>query len=303
MLQNYELRAQARKALQNNWQIALLVGLIAMLPSIISQVGATLTGGNLATRMMETISSGNVQMLTSDQALASYLQGLLRDSGYQATALVSVLAWLIAPVLSLGFTAYLLGLVRMNAGGVAAVFSRAKVWYKAIGLNLLVSIKVFLWGLPGAVLTFGGIFLATSRATLSNWNAVLNGISILYSLGLAAMTVPMVLAALRYAMATTVLADAPETGVFACVKRSKELMQNRKGAYFTLMLSFIGWALLLSITQVLLMSLVGYVIASTVYMVLNLALQVYMNATSCEFYLQVKGEEPIIVLDAPNQEN
>ena len=100
-----------------------------------------------------------------------------------------------------------------------------------------------------------------------------------------------------------VLADAPETGVFACVKRSKELMQNRKGAYFTLMLSFIGWALLLSITQVLLMSLVGYVIASTVYMVLNLALQVYMNATSCEFYLQVKGEEPIIVLDAPNQEN
>ena len=50
MLTNYELRLRARTALKNNWPIALMVALIAALPSLIYQVLSVVainTDGNM----------------------------------------------------------------------------------------------------------------------------------------------------------------------------------------------------------------------------------------------------------------
>lgn len=293
-MMNVEIRMRARKALRNNWQIALLVGFIAMLPSIISQVVTVLTGGSLTNRLLTLLESSSPQQLMDPDFFTAFYSQLLASSGFIASCVVAVAAWLVAPVLSLGLTAYLLGLFRGTPGQVSAVFSRVGVWYKAIGLNLLVAIKAALWAVPGLALMYGGAYLIAAVA--DNWNTALSLLSVLLYAGYAAALIPMVMAMLRYAMATYALADAPETTVRGCVARSKQLMKNRKGQLFTLQLSFLGWMLLLALVNSMLSMLLGYVVGSTIYMFLNLALQIYMSAAICAFYLHLCGSTPAAVL-------
>ena len=296
---NVEIRMRARNALRNNWQIALLVGFIATLPGIVSQVVTVLTGGSLATRLMERFTS--VEQLMEADFFTNFFNDLLSSGGFIASCAGSVVAWLVAPVLSLGLTAYLLGLVRGTPGQISSVFSRVGVWYKAIGLNLLVAIKAVLWAVPGLALMYGGAYLIGSLAT--NWNTALSLLSMLLYAGYAAALIPMIMAMLRYAMANYVLADAPETTVRGCIARSKALMQGHKGQLFTLGLSFFGWMLLLELVTSLLYSMLGYVLGATVGMFLNLALQVYMSTAWCVFYLHLCGETPVVVLPKEEPDN
>lgn len=298
---NVEIRMRARKALHSNWQIALLVGFIAMLPSIISQVVTVLTGGSLASRLMLQLESSSAQQMMDPDYLTAFFSQVMTSGGFVTSGVVSVVAWLVAPVLSLGLTAYLMGLVRGTPGQISAVFSRVGVWYKAIGLNLLVAVKAILWAVPGMAFMYGGAYLIATQA--NNWDTALSLLSVLLYAGYAAAMIPMVMAILRYAMATYVLADAPETTVRGCVARSKQLMKNRKGQLFTLGLSFIGWMLLLGIAQSLVSMLLGYVVGSTIYMFLNLALQIYMNTAFCAFYLHLCGETPVVVLPKAEEQD
>lgn len=292
---NFEFRVRARKALQNHWQIALLIGLIAALPELLSQLVSALTGGSAAQRLTVLIEN-DMNILYSNERLASELQSILNDQGFQWSAILRVVAWLVAPALSLGMTAYLLGLLRMQAGTVSSVFSRMKIWYKSIGLHIMTSLKAFLWALPGIAVTIAATFLLAYNVSSADLNRLVSWVNFLAYAGTLSAIIPMVLALLRYAMASMVLADEPSTGVMQAIRRSKELMKHQKGNFFLLMLSFVGWYLLLVLLEILLINMVGYVLASTIYMVLSLALNVYISTTACAFYLNAKGESPVIVL-------
>lgn len=292
---NFEFRVRARKALQNHWQVALLIGLIAALPELLSQLVSALTGGSAAQRLTVLIEN-DMNILYSNERLASELQSILNDQGFQWSAILRVVAWLVAPALSLGMTAYLLGLLRMQAGTVSSVFSRMKIWYKSIGLHIMTSLKAFLWALPGIAVTIAATFLLAYNVSSADLNRLVSWVNFLAYAGTLSAIIPMVLALLRYAMASMVLADEPSTGVMQAIRRSKELMKHQKGNFFLLMLSFVGWYLLLVLLEILLINMVGYVLASTIYMVLSLALNVYISTTACAFYMNAKGESPVIVL-------
>lgn len=292
---NFEFRVRARKALQNHWQIALLIGLIAALPELLSQLVSALTGGSAVQRLTVLIEN-DMNILYSNERLASELQSILNDQGFQWSAILRVVAWLVAPALSLGMTAYLLGLLRMQAGTVFSVFSRMKIWYKSIGLHIMTSLKAFLWALPGIAVTIAATFLLAYNVSSADLNRLVSWVNFLAYAGTLSAIIPMVLALLRYAMASMVLADEPSTGVMQAIRRSKELMKHQKGNFFLLMLSFVGWYLLLVLLEILLINMVGYVLASTIYMVLSLALNVYISTTACAFYMNAKGESPVIVL-------
>lgn len=293
---NFEFRVRARKALQNHWQIALLIGLIAALPELLSQLVSALTGGSAAQRLTVLIEN-DMNILYSNERLASELQSILNDQGFRWSAILRVITWLVAPALSLGMTAYLLGLLRMQAGTVSSVFSRMKIWYKSIGLHIMTSLKAFLWALPGIAVTIAATFLlAYNVNSTEDLYSMVSWVNFLAYAGTLAAIIPMVLALLRYAMASMVLADEPSTGVMQAIRRSKEMMKHQKGNFFLLMLSFVGWYLLLVLLEILLINMVGYVLASTIYMVLSLALNIYITTTACAFYLNAKGESPVIVL-------
>ena len=61
--------------------------------------------------------------------------------------------------------------------------------------------------------------------------------------------VPGIVASYRYAMAPYIMAEDPTVSVSEAIRRSKEIMNGRKGDLFLLDLSFIGWALLAILTM------------------------------------------------------
>ena len=110
-------------------------------------------------------------------------------------------------------------------------------------------------------------------------------------LGLAGSMIAGIMATYRYAMSVYVMADAPETPVLRCIRRSKEIMHRRKGELFFLELSFIGWSLLLSYVQSILNGF-GPVIGLTLGMFASLFLTVYTNCAKPAFY-QEYGVGPL----------
>lgn len=60
--------------------------------------------------------------------------------------------------------------------------------------------------------------------------------------------IPGIVAAYRYSMATYIMAENPGMQATEAIERSKALMDGRKGDLFCLDLSFIGWALLATLT-------------------------------------------------------
>lgn len=289
MVTNYELRLKARKALQGNWQVALLVMFIASLPSLISQVVSALQGDTLMAALLTQVSMGNTEIFSSPEGLMSLVKDQV-GTGYLLRNVLSVLAWLVSSFLTLGMLNYLLRTLRAQDGFITTVFSRTSCFFKAIGLNLMIALKIILWALPGAVLMGVTLVLAMmwsgETSSVQAWLVL-----ILMYASYAALIVPVVMAAFRYAMATTVMADHPDMGVMQAIGESKSIMAKRKFLLFTLELSFIGWALLLAVVDSALTYLIGAVLGSTVYMLLNLALQVYMQTSMCAFYEQYRVHE------------
>jgi len=90
------------------------------------------------------------------------------------------------------------------------LFSRFNCFGKAIGLSIVIGIKIWLWSL---------LFI-----------------------------IPGIIAWYRHSMAFYVMAEHPEIGVIDAIEESKRLMAGNKASLFILSLSFIGWRLLCILT-------------------------------------------------------
>ena len=131
---------------------------------------------------------------------------------------------------------------------------------KAIGIAIMIFIRVFLWSLL--------------------------------------LIVPGIIAGFRYSQAIFILADDPSKGINQCIEESKQLMNGNKMKYFCLSLSFIGWMLLASIPDSIVeiiyqnnpdasgMLIVSYLAALPVLFV-----TVYMMAAFARFYQMLIGEK------------
>ena len=74
--------------------------------------------------------------------------------------------------------------------------------------------------------------------------------SIITVIGLILFIIPGIIFALMYSQAYFIMADNPELGAMECLKRSRIMMIGNKGYLFGLIFSFMGWALLASISIV-----------------------------------------------------
>ena len=295
------LKMKAKQALKGNWQTALLVCFIASLPGIAGQVLSIITGGDLATRimngMMQTVDELNAGMIPAnlDQYLIDTMMAQF-DQMFILSAVVSLVMAVITPALMLGLYKHLFSLLRGQGGEMKDAFSRMHLFFKAIGLQLLIWVKVFLWALPGAALMFGGSWI--SAEVLSHMDGVtvetvMNVVSLLTNASYVAMLVPVVMATFRYAMAPYHLADCPDERLRDCIDESKTIMKHRKAALFMLQFSFIGWHFLISVIDMFLQSTFGFVIGQTANMFMSLALTLYIEATVCCFYLVAKNPEQV----------
>ena len=298
---NALVKAKARQSLKNNWQVALLVCFFASLPGIVGQVVTILTGGDAATRMSEGLYALMVQMESGhipadpNAAIMKAMAAQFNQAFLYASIGTLVLG-LFTPMLMLGMKHYLFELLRGKPGNVKDVLSRSRLFFKAIGLDLYVYLKILLWALPGFALLIGGSVASTAIITNmqdATIDTVLNVLMVLTYASYAAIFVPVIMATFRYAMAVYHLADTPDARIRDCVAESKKLMKNRKMSFFSLQFSFIGWHLLVSIISMLLQSMFGYVIGQTVNMFLSLALTLYIETTLCCFYLLLTNPDQI----------
>ena len=149
---------------------------------------------------------------------------------------VNLLALLLSPALMLGCDRYFLSLLVGRDSGVReGLLGRMRIWPKALWLYVQMGVRIFLWSLL--------------------------------------LVVPGVLAAIRYSMAPYFMAQDPSISASEAIEKSKHAMKEMKLAYFSLIISFIGWSLLANVAQMFLMSF-GVVIALVAAQFMQVAISV-----------------------------
>ena len=297
-------KMKARAALQQHWQTALLIALIVNLPTLLVQGIAAFTNNDAVTRLEDMIlqASGSAAAMN---ALPESVRGMLSESGVIAMLVLSAAAWLVTPVLSAGMNHWTLERLRGQELPVSAVFSRLRIFFKSIGLRLLIMLKVLLWTLPGlAVFLFSvvPILRANPQTTEELISAANTGIHFVY-LGMIAMMALGVMGFLYYAMAEFILADEPEEHVLSCVRRSKMLMKGRRSVLMSLYLSFLIWYLLILFLTSMAVGIGGSVFALVLQMLGTLFLSVYMLASEGVFYEALRqAPAPGVQADIPPEE-
>lgn len=102
--------------------------------------------------------------------------------------------------------------------------------------------------------------------------AILMGLIIM--LGYICFIIPGIILTLSYSLVPIILIKKPELGIVETLKYSREKMQGHKLDTFVLGLSFIGWAILGTLT----------------FGILYIWLYPYMQLTFTKFYLNILGE-------------
>ena len=301
MLISSVFKAKARAALKQHWQTALLIALIVNLPTLLVQGLASFTGSDALARTEEMLlqaSAGNISMDT----LTGSLQAMMAESGVIAMAGLGILAWLVTPALAAGMDHWTLERLRGRELPVSAVFSRLRIFFKSIGLRLLIILKVLLWMLPGFAVSLVSVFFIFRSApqTTEDLLSAANLSTQFMSFGIIAMLVLGIMGYLYCAIADLILADEPEEGALSCIRRSKTLMKGRRGKLMSLMLSFLLWYLLIIILSSVVGEISGSVVAILAEMLGSLSLSVYMLAAKGAFYEALrKMPLPDIPADQP----
>ena len=283
-------KMKAREALKDHWLVGLLIALVVNLPALLVQGIASATGNDLMIRLQEALygavnaGSGAVD----ESRLMDGLQGILGSAGIWVMQGLSLLAWLLTPCLTLGMTAWILGRLRKQEDpGVGAVFSRMGLFWKGIGLRLYVTWRVFLYMLPGIVLSILSmlpLWLSDRSSRISVLSAANTAIG-LQTVSLVAAGVLGAVAALKYTLSDMYLADHPEMGAVQAAKASRQATRGRTGSVFMLYASFILWYLLEMMAASVCQEMFGTIPSLMVQMLGSLAITVYLNTAVTAYYL------------------
>lgn len=233
MLAPYLFKARAVRALKGNWQTALLITFFSGIFSTLLDLGRTLIFPDVVS--VESAMKALEQTAQSDWLLLS---------------LLSLLATLLTPMLSVSCCHYFVGRLHGEELGFAGLWSRGKLLFRSLWLYLLMGIKVFLWSLL--------------------------------------LVAPGVIAAFRYAMAPYYLAEDPTLTASQAIEKSKKSMDGAKMSLFMLEISFFGWLLLSTAAELLLYD-VSPVVAMVVGQCVSLFVATYLNGASAAFYLAVSS--------------
>ncbi len=283
MIPAFVFRQRARKAMKPVLSVLVLVVLIAMLPSLISQTLTYVTESDPVTALTELCTEERLNAMagTDEQAattaleeLSGGMQTFLGEKGVWIL-LTGALTLLFGPVLALGQKHAMLKVFRGEEITAATGLERLPLFFKAIGLEVMTCLRLLLWELPGLAVMILGTALTLAVPTLGQ--AVAMG-------GLALMFVLMIRAMYGFRMAAYIMAESPEAGIRAALRRSTRMMNGRRMELFYLEFSFLGWRLVVALAQSLLMGLLGYVVGMTLGLLISFFLEMYVCMAEAAFY-------------------
>lgn len=283
-------KARAREALKGHWQTALLIALIVNLPGLLAQGISVFTGNDPADRLQSVMIVASRDGTLTQGLLMNEITSYLQSSGFWLAVGLNAAAWLVTPCLALGMYRWLMDRLRKAPAtdAVSGAFCRVRLFFKAIGLQLLVILKILLWMLPGFCLFVGLIFSLYQAQTAVAVDSAMRTMNYLTLPVILVMAVPGAIAALRFAMAEFILADEPETKITECVRRSKEQMRELKRMLFMLLVSFLLWYLMQLLVASYLSGMGAGILSLLFQMLTGLALSVYMSGSEAAFYLETR---------------
>ena len=283
---NY-LRAKTRAALKGHWQTALLIALVVNLPSLLAEGIAAYTGNDPVTWLTGLVTAASRDGMLTESLLAEQTAAFFRSSGFLTIAVLNAVAWLVTPCLTLGMYRWQLNRLRGEEEPVGTVFCRVPQFFKALGLRLLLLLKILLWTLPGFALCCLFLFLM-----MRNGSALLQTVPMarylvepVFLILISLMAAPAVLAALRYALAEYLLADLPDTRVTECVRVSKKLMRRHLRPLFLLMLFSMMWLLAATFASSVFSGIASGVITLMLQMLAGLVQTAYVGVAVGAYYL------------------
>lgn len=283
MIPAFEFRRRAREAMKPVMSVLIMVMLVAMLPSLIGNTVTMITGSDPSQALADLYTEERItamldpDLAVSQAAMEEFLGGIKAFflEKWPFIALTTAITLIFSPVLNLGQNHTLLKALRKEEISAGTVLARLPLFFRAIGLRLMTALRIFLWMLPGwAVSMVGAVALVFVPSV---------GILLVFAATIL-MLVLMLRAMYSYRLAPYVMADAPDTGVGAAIRRSVQVMNGRRMELFSLEFSFFGWRLLLQMGQMMLLSMFGSVIGMTLGMFVSFFLQMYINMSEAAFY-------------------
>jgi len=205
-----------------------------------------------------------------------------------AAIFLGILVALFITVVNFGYMRYCLNVSRGMEAGYGDLIGGFAYTGRVLGMQVMIFLFILLWTM--AIVVPGTIIIVLLAAFLGD-----SGVGIFLMIALYLLMIVAVFAiCLRYALADLALADDPELGAMGAIRRSKELMVGRCGEYVVLMLSFLGWELLLGLIAGAVTGVIGALhipgtIATFVGAVVSLPMTVwltsYVNLTCARFFL------------------
>jgi len=168
-----------------------------------------------------------------DQLLSLLSNG---ETAFTLSLFCSILMSLYLVIIQFSFNLWSLWTSRNMDPGLGSLLQGFSVAGRVIVMEVLIYLRVLGWSLLlGLLVASPLVYLLLMGSSL------LAPLLLLVIAGLYAATWAIML---RYALAPYLLADSPDAGASAAVRRSAELMRGWKWELFKLEFSFIGWALL-----------------------------------------------------------
>ena len=215
---SHDFRQQAKDALQGNWFIAIIAGIIA------SFFGAQAFYGGGVSFEFSVPSGGSGSGMTEEELQLIF--GELSNSGITEVLSSSFFMAYLAFVSAMVIFASVWNILRLIFGGAIGI------GYSNFNLDLIEGRKAKLSTLFGSMKQLINGLLAN----------ILRGIFVtLWSL---LFFIPGIIANYSYAMVHYVMADNPGISASDAIAESKRLMKGNKWRLFCLNLSFFGWVLL-----------------------------------------------------------
>ena len=286
-----EFRRKALTALKGHWQTALIIALIVNLPMLLAQGITVFSGNDLTEKLQAVFISATRDGVFTQDLLTEEINAFMQGSGFWSTQALYLAAWLVTPCLTLGMYSWILNRLRGQEEPVSAVFSRVHMFFKALGLHLLIALKLLLWALPGIALTVllaipASRLLAAGGSSEAQLEYSVLVVEMLSINCIAAVGIPVALAAIRYSLSEYILTEEPGEKITVCVKRSKAMTKRKIRPILLLVLRFLP----LFVIQMFLSSLLGSGVLALVFQMLTgLALGLYFSTAFGALFLAYTG--------------
>jgi len=236
------IKMNAKRALAGAWGSAIGVMVITFLPSImINILESVIRAVSGVPEFVDYAATPSIAF--DDMANVAAVSTLI-------SLLVSVLIFFVMTPLQQGCARWFYrrtGGEQEPVSGVFLYFETAKSYFRSLGLNFQIGLRVFLWLLlPALPMAATIVFVVFYKHQLGGNlpNAVFAVVVILMVIWAVLLVILSILISLRYFLAPYLLAEHPEQKASQCIKSGVRLVKGHKAELFGFILSFIGWGLL-----------------------------------------------------------